>query len=252
MYTIYEKILSSDCFLEMLKTMNRSSLAARPIDRRSLPEVLRDALQERILAGEFADDETLVQETIAAEYGVSRIPVREALRQLEACGLVSIATHRGAVVTAIPTEEIAELFGLRASLEGELLGLAVDRLTDRDIQEAGAILGELEAAYAAGDMASWGRLNWRFHRRLYAPSGRVRTLAILDEINIQLERYVRLHLLVTGNLDEAEREHRELLRRCALHDVAGAVDYLRRHILETQASLLAALRAQRAPQIVSK
>jgi DNA-binding GntR family transcriptional regulator len=232
--------------------MSPAPLAARPIDRRSLPEVLRDALQERILAGEFADDETLVQEAIAAEYGVSRIPVREALRQLEACGLVSIATHRGAVVTAIPTEQVDELFELRALLEGELLGLAVDRLTDRDIAEAGAILTELETAYAAGDMGSWGRLNWRFHRRLYEPSGRVRTLGMLDGINLQLERYMRLHLLVTEGLGEAEREHRELLRLCALHDVAGAVDYLRRHILETRTNLLAALRHQRTAGIVSK
>jgi DNA-binding GntR family transcriptional regulator len=232
--------------------MSLTPVSTRTLDRRSLPEVLRDALQERILAGEFADDETLVQDSIAAEYGVSRIPVREALRQLEACGLVSIATHRGAVVTAIPTEQVDELFELRALLEGELLALAVGRLTECDIQEAGAILVELEAAYAAGDMASWGRLNWRFHRRLYHSSGRVRTLALLDGINLQLERYVRLHLLVTGGLDEAEREHRELLRLCAVHDVAGAVDYLRRHILDTRTSLLAALRRQRGPEILSR
>ena len=99
--------------------------AAHRIHRQSLPEALAASLQERILNGEFKDGEPLIQEAIAEEYEVSRMPVREALRQLEASGLIVLKTHKGAVVTSIPTEQIGELFDLRALLECDILGRAI-------------------------------------------------------------------------------------------------------------------------------
>ena len=214
--------------------------------RRSIPEDIRESLQERILSGEFRDGEALVQDVIAEEYGVSRMPVREALRQLEACGLVSMETHKGSIVTTIPTEQVQELFELRALLESDMLIRAVPRMTDSDITEAREILSALEDSYRRGDMASWGRLNWAFHRRLYLPAGRPQTLAILQGINLQVERYIRLHLLATDGIDNAEREHREILRLCALRDTEAAVAFLKLHILDAGRNLVAVLRQERA------
>ena len=218
----------------------------RQIKRQSVPETLRESLQERILSGEIREGDWLIQDAIAEEYDVSRMPVREALRQLEACGLVMMRTHRGAIVTSIPTEQVEELFELRATLECEALGRALARMTDRDIAEARSILDQLDASYAQGDMGSWGRLNWAFHRRLYEPAGRIQTLNILQGINLQIERYLRLHLLLTQGADEAVREHRELLRLCAVRHTDKAVAYLRQHILGTGRNLVTALRAHRA------
>lgn len=224
-------------------TARRSS---RPIKRQSVPETLRDSLQERILSGEIREGDWLIQDAIAEEYDVSRMPVREALRQLEACGLVVMRTHRGAIVTSIPTEQVEELFELRATLECEVLRRAAPRMTDRDIAQARTILDQLDASYGQGDMGSWGRLNWAFHRRLYEPAGRIQTLNILQGINLQIERYVRLHLLLTRGAEEAVREHHELLRLCAARATDEAVAYLRKHILGTRTNLMAALRAHRA------
>jgi DNA-binding GntR family transcriptional regulator len=224
----------------------RTQTKDRHIKRQSVPESLRDSLQERILNGEFREGDALIQDALAEEYDVSRMPVREALRQLEACGLVAMRTHKGAVVTSLPTEQIEELFELRAMLEGEILLRAISRMTDQDLAEARAIQGQLEAAYQQGDIASWGRLNWAFHRRLYAPAGRVQTLALLQGVNLQIERYMRLHLLLTDGLDEAERDHRELLRLCALREADQAAAFLKRHILDAGRNLLGALRSHRA------
>jgi DNA-binding GntR family transcriptional regulator len=218
----------------------------RHIKRQSVPESLRDALQERILNGEFREGDALIQDAIADEYDVSRMPVREALRQLEASGLVSMRTHKGAVVTTVPTEQIEELFELRALLECEVLARAIPRTTDQDIAEARAILEELEASYRQRDMPHWGRLNWAFHRRLYTPADRAQTLAILQGIHLQTERYVRLHLLLTDGLGDAERDHREILRLCALRDGEHAVAFLKQHILNAGRNLLVALRQHRA------
>jgi DNA-binding GntR family transcriptional regulator len=219
---------------------------SRQIKRQSVPETLRESLQERILSGEIREGDWLIQDAIAEEYDVSRMPVREALRQLEACGLVLMRTHRGAIVTSIPTEQVEELFELRAALECEVLRRALASMTDRDIAEARTLLSQLDASYGQGDIGSWGRLNWAFHRRLYEPAGRIQTLNILQGINLQIERYVRLHLLLTQGADEAVREHRELLRLCAARATDDAVAYLRQHILGTGRNLLSALRAHRA------
>lgn len=227
-------------------TQSTAQRKVRQIKRQSVPETLRESLQERILSGEIREGDWLIQDAIAEEYDVSRMPVREALRQLEACGLVVMRTHRGAIVTSIPTEQVEELFELRALLECEALRRALVRMSDRDIAEARTVLEQLDASYVRGDIASWGRLNWEFHRRLYEAADRVQTLNILQGINLQLERYVRLHLLLTRSSDEAAREHRELLRLCAMRATEEAVAYLRAHVLATGRNLVMALRAHRA------
>jgi DNA-binding GntR family transcriptional regulator len=223
-------------------------MTTRRIQRQSLPETLAASLRERILNGEFQEGDALVQDTIAEEYEVSRMPVREALRQLEACGLVALRLHRGAVVTSVPTEQIAELFELRALLECEVLARAIPRLTDQHLAASKLILKELEASYKRRDVASWGRLNWEFHRSLYVAAERVQTLATLQGINLQIDRYIRLQLSLTGAVSDAGKEHREILRLCTLRDADRAVPYLRKHILNTGHQLLAALRSIRAAQ----
>jgi len=116
------------------------------IKRQGLHETLADSLRERILNGEFKEGEQLVQEAIAAEYEVSRMPVREAFRQLEAAGLISNRLHHGAVVTELPLDQIGELFDLRALLEGEILALSAPRATEESIENARASLAKLEEA----------------------------------------------------------------------------------------------------------
>ncbi len=223
-------------------TPDRSTLA---IHRHSLPDAIAESLRERILKGEFKEGDQLVQDAIAKEYEVSRMPVREALRQLEASGLVVFKMHKGAVVKSIPVEQIAELFDLRVMLESDLLTHAIRKMTKSDLAAAGVILEQLEQAYHKGDISKWGTLNWAFHRALYAPSGRVQTLAIAETINMQTDRYIRLELLLTRSSAGAEVEHRELMALCARADAKGAVTYLKRHISETGRHLLEAIASSR-------
>lgn len=211
------------------------------IKRQSVPEAVAASLRARILSGEFKDGEQLRQEAIADQYEVSRMPVREALRQLEAEGLVRLQTHKGAIVTALSPEEVGELFDLRVLLEAELLRLAVPRMTKADLDASEAAVARLEAAYRGHDVAGWGVLNWEYHRSLYAPASKAQTMALALTINNQTDRYIRIQLLLTGKLEQAEREHRELLLLCRKEDAAAAVALLRRHILGTKAALLLAM-----------
>jgi DNA-binding GntR family transcriptional regulator len=226
------------------------SAVTHQIKRQSLPESLAESLRERILNGEFREGDALIQDALAQEYDVSRMPVREALRQLEADGLVAMRIHRGAVVTSVPTGQIEELFELRALLECELLARAIPKLTDKDLSVSRKILAELGASYERHDIANWGRLNWEFHRSLYGAADRAQTLAIVQGINVQTDRYIRLHLLLTHRLDQAEEDHREILRLSASRNVKGAVAYLKKHILIAGGDLVAALRTSRAADVV--
>ena len=214
------------------------------IKRQSLPETLAQSLQERILNGEFKEGDPLVQEALAEEYEVSRMPVREALRQLEASGLIVMQTHKGAVVTSMPTEQVSEMFDLRTLLECDILGHAIPKMTDETLDESRSFLAQLEEAYRKGDVAKWGALNWEFHRSLYVPADRVQTLGLIQGINVQTDRYIRLQLQLAGAgaVSNAEKEHREILRLCEAREAREAVAYLRKHILNAGKNLIVALK----------
>ncbi|MGX9148137.1 GntR family transcriptional regulator [Mesorhizobium sp. 128a] len=214
------------------------------LQRQSLPESLAESLRERILNGEFKEGEQLVQEEIATDYGCSRMPVREAFRQLEAAGLIISRIHKGAIVSALPPEQIRELFELRSLLECDILKHSLGKLTAESIVQSEQILVQLENAYHTRDIARVGTLNWEFHRSLYLPAGKVQTLAILQGINVQIDRYIRIQLLLTSGFEGAEREHRRILSMCKKRDPA-VVDFMRKHILSAGDNLVEALQKRR-------
>ncbi len=213
--------------------------------RQTVTEAVTEALRERILSGAIADGEQLRQDGIAAQFDVSRIPVREALRQLEAEGLVVFHAHRGAVVTTLSLDEIAELFEVRAQLETGVLRRAVPRLTPDDLAAAEAHLDRFDAAFAAEDVAVWGELNWLFHATLYEAADRPRTLAIIRNLHNNTDRYIRLQLRLTGSIDRAQREHRELLTLCRQGNADAACALLAQHILDASQALVVFLEKQR-------
>lgn len=221
----------------------------RPLARRSIPEELAAALRERILSGELAGGSLLRQEAVAETYGVSRIPVREALRLLEGEGLVVLQVHRGALVTVHSPAQIGELFDLRAMLERDLVERAVPLATAADVAQAEAALGRADAAYAQGDVHAWGRLNTEFHLCLYRPSRREQTLALLASICLTTERYIRLyHRLIEESAARARTDHAELLRLYRAREAKAAGELLERHVQFTRRTLVEALEARLAAQ----
>jgi DNA-binding GntR family transcriptional regulator len=215
------------------------------LKRMSLPEALADSLRERIISGEFHEGDQIRQETVAGEYKVSRMPVREALRQLEASGLVELQTHKGAVVKILPLAEIAELFDLRVLLECDVLRRAVPQMTDADLQRSSSLLAQLEAAYEKRDIAAWGAMNSAYHESLYAPSGRTRSLAMIRILNMQTDRYIRMQLVVTRAIARAEEDHREILRLCQARETDEVVRFLEQHIRSARQDLVEMVKERR-------
>jgi len=208
-----------------------------PIQRQTLTGMTLDALRERILHGTYPEGEPLRQDAIAEELGVSRIPVREALRQLEAEGLVVFNPHRGAVVSTLSLSEIEELFDLRTTIELDLLRRALPRVGPEDVARAKEILDRYETALRNGDVASWGAMNWQFHSTLYAPADRPFTMSVAQKLHQQCDRYLRMQLALTHGELRANEEHRAILAAVKKRDARRAAELLREHILGAGRSL---------------
>jgi DNA-binding GntR family transcriptional regulator len=218
-----------------------------PLQRQTVANLTLDAIRERILHGIYPEGEPLRQETLAAQLGVSHIPIREALRQLETEGLVTFSPYRGAIVSTLSVAEIEEIFELRAELEVALLRRAIPHVTAEHLTRAEEILTRYERALRSGDIRTWGEMNWKFHSTLYAPAERPIALGIVHRLHRQAERYVRMQLALTHGESQANEEHRALAAVTRRKDVRRASQLLRQHILGAGGRLVAFLKEQRQP-----
>jgi len=220
--------------------------ALLPFQRQTVVQLTLDAIRDRIIRGVYPEDEPLRQDALAVELGVSGIPIREALRQLEAEGLVTCSPHRGAIVSSLSLAEIEEVFALRAMIESELLRLSITRITAEHIQRADEILTGYERALHEHNVASWGELNWELHSTLYAPADRPLTMGVAQRLHQHSDRYPRMRLALTHGESQAEEEHRAILDAARRRDGRAARPTLREHIIGAGERLLTFLRAYRA------
>jgi DNA-binding GntR family transcriptional regulator len=206
--------------------------------RTSLTEQITTELRRRILNGQLAEGTTLRQERLATELGVSRIPLREAIRHLEAEGLVVSELHKGTIVSSLSPDELEELFGIRMRLETWLFEAAIPRMSQADFDQAEALI---EEASKTGDVSNWGELNWRFHEALYRASGSRIALKLLRSVHDNAARYVNLQLMVMQDVERELSDHHAMLAYARLRDVERGVDMLRRHIARVSRNLMASL-----------
>lgn len=211
--------------------------AMHPIKRQTLTSAVTESLRQRILSGEFSDGQQLRQETLSIEYGVSRVPVRESLRQLEAEGLIQIIDHKGALVSKLSLADIRELLSIRALLEAELLRTAMASQPQNDLQQARLILSEFELALRNNDVRQWGELNARFHMALYQGAQRPHTIALIAQLHNKTDRYTRMQILLTQSMAQAHREHSHLLALCCKGAADEAAAFIHEHIMSAENAL---------------
>lgn len=221
--------------------MGLEEIVAEATDRyRTTQDMVAGGLRGAILGGALVGGEPLRQEELAERFGVSRIPVREALRQLEGEGLVAFYPHRGAVVTSLSPLEVEEITEIRVALEPLALRRAIPLMRDEDLERAREILDRIDLEEDL--RATWGELNWRFHETLFAPAGRPRLSALIRSQHTACERYIRFHLSL-ADYDKPQREHRELLELCRRGEASSAEALITRHIQDISVLLLQHLKA---------
>ena len=220
-----------------------NKLAIEPIERVSIVDSIAHRLRDRILSSDLPEGYQLRQETVAEEYAVSRMPVREALRQLEAQGLVVFHPHRGAVVSRLEPVEIEELYDLRALIETDLIRRAAPLARPEDHRACEIALKASEAIYEQRDVGRWGELNWLFHEALYRPAGRTRSLGLAKTLNFNTDRYIRLQLSLTDvAIGHTKNEHRALFNAYCAGDGNRAAELLLAHLVHARDALMRHLR----------
>ncbi|MCU1432689.1 MAG: transcriptional regulator, GntR family [Actinotalea sp.] len=194
----------------------------------TVEDMAQSYIREAIHQGAFPPGHRLNLDSIAATLGISRMPVRASLRQLESEGLLRINAYRGATVSVLRSEEIAEIYELRTLLETYLLERAGERMTDSVLDQLAAIVDELETSQELGPRLERRR---SFYQLLYQQAQRPRAL---EQVN-QLRGSVG-HYLLLQRVDE-HRGHETLLNFLRAGDVAGATAWLQRHLAHVSATL---------------
>lgn len=198
-------------------------------------DIILKFIRNSIADGSLDEGEPIRQDEVARMFNVSKIPVREALKRLEAEGLVEFQRNKGVIVTSVSEPEIAQIFETRAILEANAIRLSMPHMTETTFREAETFC---DAFADETDVAQWSALNWQFHSRLYLDAQRPFLVNTIRAVNDRLERYLRVQLSLSHGHAKADREHRAILAACRERDVVGAETLLHAHIMGACSSLL--------------
>jgi DNA-binding GntR family transcriptional regulator len=221
----------------------RSSRRGTTTPFKSINEMITDNLRAAILERDLQEGEYLRQRVLAQHYGVSEVVVREALRRLEAEGLVDMERRKGARVSRLSVAEIRELYDMRILLEEHVARQAAPNFTPVELAQAERIL---IAMSRLRDPLKWLTLNRDFHSTLYLPSGCLRILKFVDDLRTMVERYLYVCLAVLRRFDVAQGEHEEILKAFSAHDPELAPKLVGAHLQHTAEMIIAHLGTQHA------
>ena len=204
-------------------------MAAITLTPRALYEEVAELLRQRIFARELEPGSWIDEVKIAEAYGISRTPMREALKVLAAEGLVTMKVRRGAYVTEVNEKDLRDVYHLLALLESDAAGVVAERATDTALQSLADLHQSLEQAQ--GDREAFFRINEEFHQRLLQlADNRWREQMVAD-----LRKVMKLNrhqsLLKSGRISESLQEHRLLMQALQSRDAAASAKRMREHFL---------------------
>jgi DNA-binding GntR family transcriptional regulator len=197
-------------------------------------------LRQALDSGRWASGHPLRQEEIAVELGVSRVPVREALFQLQAEGLLQMIPNRGMYVRQESAADLRELFRLRRLIETDVLEEAVPMHTAASINRVETIQAALDKAHAVADWIAGDR---EFHESLYAPAQRAESMTIVRRLRYRVDRFYFARMKPGSRAHGWHEEHHALIRALRRRDAKAAVRVLQAHLSETERTALLALKA---------
>jgi len=202
-------------------------MSALSLSPRALYEEVAELLRQRIFSRELAPGSWIDEMKLAEEYGISRTPLREALKVLAAEGLVTMKVRRGAYVTEVSEKDLSDVYHLLSLLESDAAGVVAERASDAQIAELQLLHKQLEAA--AGNREKFFAINERFHMRLLEIAGN----RWRDQMVADLRKVMKLNrhnsLLKSGRVKESMLEHRAIVEALAKRDAKAAVKKMQEH-----------------------
>jgi len=204
-----------------------------PVDLESyrpLRELVLDAIRGAIMNGTLQPRERLMEIQMAEELGVSRTPIREALRKLELEGFIVMVPRKGAYVSDLSFKDIADVFEIRAALEGLAAGLAAERITEEELERMERLLVEKQEAITQDDIGKLVDVDTKFHELMYQASRNVRLGSIISNLREQIQRFRLTSLSYPGRNKLSLEEHKKIVEAIQARDYQLARQLATEHI----------------------
>jgi DNA-binding GntR family transcriptional regulator len=211
-------------------------------DQLSLQERTYQSLRAALLNGDYLPGDRIYEAAVAQALGVSRNPVREAVRRLQQDGLVEVRPHYGTYVATIPSDEIEDVYRIRGALEATAAALAAERMTEEEIAELGSIVREQEETAARADALPREPVSVvqadRFHHAIHVGARSPRLLALLEQIYAQVTHFRNLTLRVPGRAAVSAAGHAQIFEAIRTRDTEAADRTMRTHIDDARQALV--------------
>ena len=192
-------------------------------------ELVLRLLRTDILTGVLRPGQQIIQESLASRYGVSRAPLREAMKSIEGEGQIIHSPHRGYFVNELDLVNMREVYRLREILEGEAIRAAIPNLTDADIQAIGAVADEVSAAAASGELLAITLANRRFHFMVFQASQMPRLVRILTQLWDATDVYRSVYFAAPGSMAHVARDHAGILEALRARDTDEVIRWQDSH-----------------------
>jgi len=214
-----------------------------PIARRSLHDELADRLRDLIVEGELAAGERISEKALCSRFGVSRTPLREALKVLAHEGLVELSPNRGASVATLTRADVEEIFPILSALEGLAGELAAPALTDAELAEVRALHYQMEVHFRRGERPAYFKLNQRIHERLMELAHNATLLEMHRSLTLRMRRARYVANMSRERWQQAMDEHEQILHALEARDGPRAGALLRGHLATKARTVLELLDA---------
>ena len=225
--------------------MDRKPLVPIKLDSyKPLRELVFESIREAIIGGQLPPGERLMEIQLAEEMGVSRTPVREAIRKLELEGLVVMIPRKGAYVSGLSMKDISDVFEIRSALEGLAAELASERATEEELENMERHLVRIAEGIEKGDITSVVEVDTDFHGMLYTASRNQWLGQIINNLREQIQRFRQTSLSYPGRMRVALEEHRRIVEAISSRDPELARKLAAEHIENAENSLMDAIRSE--------
>lgn len=203
-----------------------------------LRDVVFKTLREAILKGDLAPGERLMEIKLANQLGVSRTPIREAIRKLELEGLVVMVPRKGAEVAKITEKDLRDVLEVRASLEELAISLACERISDEKIKELKSALEEFRTVIGGNDVTKIAQMDVAFHDVIFEATNNARLVQMVNNLREQMYRYRLEYLKDFSTHERLDEEHMQIFEAVSERDSERAKELIRKHIYNQEVTVV--------------
>ena len=204
-------------------------MKTKPIERhQTLREKILETIREAILKGNLRPGEKVAEPELAERFGISRTPIREAFRQLESEGYLTVIPRKGAVVAALSERDVQEFYAIKSILEGYAARLAAEKLSDKELEKLEGVNDKLKQLAADGDVKAFYRVHNEFHETFLRAADNSKLYELIQQLGLKFSRLRMASLSVEGRMAISVEEHEKLLDAFRRHDGQAAEDLVKK------------------------